>query len=422
MTLQLDGSDRLALSGELGGARQIAMRVVVAMAEAVDAPHLIDIESAHIDGCGYSGQAGLDFAELLVAGGGRVAVPTTLNAGSMDLLRPERWVGDPSIPPRARRVAHLYSEMGCEATWTCAPYQLPVRPSFGAQIAWGESNAISFANSVLGARTGRYGDSFDICAAITGRVAYAGLHVRENRRAQCVYRLVDVTERLMQEDVLFETLGYLVGGTVGSLVPVIVGLPSTTTEDQLKAIGAAAAASGEVALFHVVGVTPEAPTLDAALQGSAPLREVDVTMADLVATRAQLVTDDAGPLNAVSVGTPHFSTAQFELLRSLLRGRRVHPDVDFYISTGRHVLTEVSERGWLADLERAGIIVVTDTCLYHAPLFKFRIGTVMTNSAKWAHYGPETIGVKVAFGSLTECVESAVAGMVTYAYDAWHEA
>lgn len=422
MALHLNDSDRSVLRGDLGRARQLAMEIVVSMAEAVEAPHLIDIQSAHIDGCGYSGQAGLDFAELLVAGGGRVAVPTTLNVTQMDLLRPDRWVGDPIIPPQVRRVAHLYEAMGCRPTWTCAPYQLSVRPSFGAQIAWGESNAICFANSVLGARTGRYGDSFDICAAITGRVAYSGLHVRENRRAQCVFRLVDVPQQLLHEDVLFEALGYLVGGTVGSLVPVIVGLPTSATEDHLKALGAAAAASGEVALFHVVGVTPEAPTLEEALQGTPPLREVDVTMADLISTRALLATDDLGALSTVSVGTPHFSLAQFDDLRTLLKGRRVHPDVDFFISTGRHVLAQVTERGWLPELEQAGIRTVTDTCLYHAKLFKFRPGNVMTNSAKWAHYGPELVGVKVAFGSLAECIESAVAGKVTYAHNAWHEA
>jgi len=422
MALYLNDADRRALGGELGRARQLSMQIVVSMAEAVEAPHLIDIESAHIDGCGYSGKAGLDFAELLVAGDGRVAVPTTLNVTAMDLLRPDRWVGDPAIPPQARRVAHLYEAMGCQPTWTCAPYQLPFRPSFGTQIAWGESNAICFANSVLGARTNRYGDSFDICAAITGRVAFAGLHVRENRRAQCVLRIVDVPDALLHEDVLFEALGYFIGGTVGSLVPAIVGLPTTTTEDHLKALGAAAAASGEVALFHVVGVTPEAATLQGALQGRAPLKEIDVTMADLIKTRAQLATDDSGPLSAVSVGTPHFSLAQFEQLLTLLRGRSVHTDVDFFISTGRHVLAQVSERGWLTQLERAGIRTVTDTCLYHAPVFRFRTGTVMTNSAKWAHYGPELRGVKVAFGSLAECVESAVAGKTTYAHNAWNEA
>lgn len=145
-------------------------------------------------------------------------------------------------------------------------------------------------------------------------------------------------------------------------------------------------------------------------------------MADLVATRAVLAIDDSGPLSAVSVGTPHFSFAQFEQLRALLEGRSVHPEVDFFITTGRHVLAQVTERGWLAELERAGIRIVTDTCLYHAPIFRFRTGTVMTNSAKWAHYGPDLIGVKVAFGSLAECVESAVAGKITYAHNAWHEA
>jgi predicted aconitase len=145
-------------------------------------------------------------------------------------------------------------------------------------------------------------------------------------------------------------------------------------------------------------------------------------MADLISTRSQLATDDAGPLGAISVGTPHFSLAQFEQLRALLRGRSIHPEVDFFVSTGRHVLAQVTERGWLAELEQAGIRTVTDTCLYHAPIFRFRAGSVMTNSAKWAHYGPELVGVKVAFGNLAECVESAVAGKITYAHNAWREA
>ena len=153
--------------------------------------------------------------------------------------------------------------MGCQPTWTCAPYQLPERPAFGEHIAWAESNAIVFANSVLGARTGRYGDFMDICAALTGRVPLAGLHLDDERRASLVLRVEGVREEAFRVDEFYALLGHVVGKAAGSQVAAVVGVPAGVTEDQLKALGAAAASSGAVALVHVVGVTPEAPTLAA---------------------------------------------------------------------------------------------------------------------------------------------------------------
>lgn len=395
------------------------MEMVVEMAEALKAPRLIDVESAHVDGCIYNGQAGLDFVELLASSDGRVSVPTTLNAGLLDLLHPELWQGDPERQRAARRQMELYVTMGCQPTFTCAPYLLPVRPAFGSHIAWAESNAIVFANSVLGARTDRYGDFFDICAALTGRVPYVGLHVTENRRARAVFNVKSLSARLLASDILYPTLGYLVGGATDTLVPAITGLPGTVSEDQLRALGAAAASSGSVAIFHAVGVTPEAPTLDAALGGTPPIREMEITLADLVAARDELSTAVSGPLTAVCVGAPHFSLAEFAALRWSFNGRPIQEGVGFYASTGRHTLSELRVRGWLAELEAIGVQVVTDTCTYFAPVVPLGGGVVMTNSAKWAHYGSMELADQVAFGSLEECVESAIAGRIVRDDDLW---
>lgn len=412
MPVELSADDRAMLDGERGEAARLAMRIVIEMAGVMGADRLIDVVSAHVDGCLYHGQAGLDFAERLVAGGAKVSVPTTLNVGSLDLLHPGLVRESPERADAARRLMDLYVEMGCRPTWTCAPYQLPDRPGFGQHVAWAESNAIVFANSVLGARTSRYGDFIDICAAITGRVPYAGLHRDEGRRAEVVFRLSGVSERLLNEDVLYPVLGHLIGREAGTAVPAIVGLPADVDEDRLKALGAAAASSGSVALFHAVGVTPEAPTLEAALGGGAPAREVEVTTVMLRAARDELSTTSRTDLAAVSLGTPHFSITEFEALVPLLDGARAHPGVELYVSTGRDVLAEVERRGWLRPLQKAGALVVTDTCTYITPIIRGSGGPVMTNSAKWAWYAPANIGAEVMFGSLEECVRSAVLGRV----------
>ena len=254
------------LHGEAGEAARTAMELLVAVAESEDAPGFLDISAAHIDGGLYHGQAGLDFALTLVEGGGRVVVPTTLNVSSLDLLHPELYRGDVETAAAARRLMDAYVDMGCTPSWTCAPYQLAQRPGFGDQIAWGESNAIVFANSVLGARTARYGDFLDICCALTGRAPAVGLHTDEGRRATLRVDL-QVPDELLDDDLLYPVLGHLLGQVAGTDVAVIVGLDHRAGEDRLKALGAAAASSGAVAMFHVAGVTPEAATAEAALAG-----------------------------------------------------------------------------------------------------------------------------------------------------------
>jgi predicted aconitase len=412
VSVELSADDRAMLDGERGEAARLAMRIVVDLAEVMEADRLIDVASAHVDGCLYHGPAGLEFAERLVAGGAAVSVPTTLNTGSLDLLHPELVRETPERAGAARRQMDLYVAMGCRATWTCAPYQLPGRPSLGQQIAWAESNAIVFANSVLGARTNRYGDFIDICAAITGRVPHAGLHREGNRRAEIVFRLSGISERLLEENVVYPVLGQLVGREAGSAVVAIQGLPPDTSEDQLKSLGAAAASSGSVALFHAVGITPEAPTLEAALGGRRASRTVQINPERLRAARDELSTTSREDLAAVSLGTPHFSLAEFEALMPLLDDIRVNPHVDLFISTGRDVLAEVERRGWLSLLQTAGARIVTDTCTYITPIMRVEDGPVMTNSAKCAWYAPMNVGAEVVFGSLEECVRSAASGRV----------
>jgi predicted aconitase len=415
--VELTEGDRSYLRGERGEAAALAMRIVVEMADVSGAERLIDVASAHVDGCLYHGIAGLEFAERLVTGGARVAVPTTLNVGALDLLHPDRYRGDAETAANARRQMDAYVAMGCRPTWTCAPYQLPERPAFGQHVAWAESNAIVFCNSVLGARTDRYGDFIDICAALTGRVPFAGLHRDEARRAGLVVALGGISERLLASDALYPVLGYVLGREAGSEVAAIVGLPADTSEDRMKALGAAAASSGSVAMVHAVGITPEAPTLQAATGGE-EVRELRVTAARLRASRDELGTDAPQRLGAVSVGTPHASLAELERLAGLLGTDVVA--VPLYVNVGRGVLAE--GRGLVSRLESLGVRVVSDTCTYISPVMDEVNGSVMTDSAKWAWYAPANLGVDVVIGGLEECVRSAVAGRVLLDETVWADA
>jgi predicted aconitase len=397
------------LGGEAGAAVQLAMRLIARLGAITGAPRLVPVTGAHVDGCLYHGPVSIDFAARLVEGGGRVRVPTTLNVGGIDLLHPKLFRGDPARGRAARELMGLYTALGCRPTWTCAPYQLPLRPTQGEHVAWAESNAIVFANSVLGARTERYGDFTDIAAALCGRLPDAGLHRDQGRRATLHVRVRGISPELAASDILFASLGHLVGRRAGPRVPVIDGIEQAT-EDNLKALGAAAASSGAVAMFHCVGFTPEAPTLTAACGGQPPSEMVHVGPAELAAAARELTSAADDSLGAVSVGTPHFSIAEFATFRELLGGRTVSDRVECYASTGRDVLAVLMTRGWADELTRAGVRIVTDTCTYVTPIVAPGAGAVMTNSAKWAWYGPANLGRAVIFGSLRECVESAVRG------------
>jgi len=194
--MHLTDGDRAMLDGAKGAAPQLAMQILVRMAEVYGADELMDITQAHIDSTIYLGDATLEFAERLAALGAKVAVPTSLNVSGVDECGWKDWAVPADWAAKAARQMLAYERMGAVPTWTCAPYQTKMRPSFGQQIAWGESNAIAFANSVIGARTERYPDLLDICCAIAGRVPAVGLHLTENRAGQLLLRLAGIPRAL----------------------------------------------------------------------------------------------------------------------------------------------------------------------------------------------------------------------------------
>ncbi len=412
MTLHLTPDQRAAVQGDLGEGLRRAMLLITALAEATGATELIPVTRAHVDAALYHGPSSLDFVEWLLAADAHVAVPTTLNVASLDLLHPWTFLGDPAVAEAGRRLVEGYVRLGCRPTLTCAPYQEADRPARGEDVAWAESNAIVFVNSVLGARSARYGDFIDAAAAITGWVPRSGLHVPANRRATLVVELdADVSARLRDES-RFGALGLIVGSLAGTRVPAIIGLPDATGEDDLKALGAAAASSGAVAMFHAVGITPEAPTLDACLAGGSLPEGVRVTWSDLRAAAGALATAPDGPIDAVCLGTPHFSEAEFSRLRDALAESTGPIRSECIVTTSRAVLDTITRLGWADDLAAAGIGILTDTCSYVSQVLRRPGGIVMTNSAKWAHYAPANLGSRVIYGSLAECVASARAGTV----------
>ena len=416
MALALTAADRAMLEGEAGEAAAFAMRILAAFAGSVGAASLLDISRAHIDGCLYHGRVSLDFVERLAAGGGKVRVPTTLNVGSLDLIHPEIMRVSAEERAPARRLMQAHEELGCQPSFTCAPYQTLFRPAFGEQIAWGESNAIVFANSVIGARTNRYGDFIDLCCAVTGRAPAWGLHLDENRRGRVLFRLAGFPASQEPADTLYVAVGLIVGERAGERVPVIEGLPPPRDEDQLKALGAAAASTGAVALFHAVGITPEARTLAGAFGGRAPKEAIAITPQDAAMALARLsAVPDGSAISAVCLGTPHFSRAEWRRLLALLRQAGTASRVPIYVNTGRATLAELEREGELRDAGAFNLVPVADTCTYVTAILNRLDGAVMTNSGKWAHYAPGNIGVEVAFGALEDCVASAAAGRVVRA-------
>jgi predicted aconitase len=327
------------------------------------------------------------------------------------------------VPPdwaaKAQRQMAAYQSMGTIPTWTCAPYQTELRPSFGQQIAWGESNAIVFANAVIGARTERYPDLLDICCAITGRVPAVGLHLDENRAGQVLFELQGVPPELQADDSFYPVLGHLLGSVAQDRVPVVTGLLVQPSEDQLKALGAAAASSGTVALFHLVGMTPEAPSLDAAMRGRTPEQRVSVTRGSLRAARRELTTAGGAALDLVVLGSPHFSLAEFGQLAPLLAGRERHARVRFLVTSSRAMVHLAEKAGYLGALRAFGGQITVDTCILASPMLPSEVKTLMTNSAKYAYYAPGLLNTHVTFGSLADCVSSAVAGRVVRDESLW---
>ncbi|MBJ7498443.1 MAG: aconitase X catalytic domain-containing protein [Sphingopyxis sp.] len=406
--MKLEPIDRALLAGEHGAAAGRAMALLVRYGEACGAERFIPIESAHIDGCLYHGPSSIDFVERFVDLGGKVRVPTTLNVAAVDVTHPGWHCGPPDIIAQQKELTRLHELLGCLPTLTCAPYQRMARPRRGEHVAWAESNAIVFINSVLGARTDRYGDFTDLCAALTGRVPLAGLHRDEARRPAVVFELPSIDAARLPRDLYFAAIGYVVGRRAPGIIPYLRGLPPDANEDELKALGATGASSGALALFHAEGVTPEAadmPTVGLPVETVSPAE-----VAGAIASLCRAVEGEA--VAAVCLGTPHYSMHEFDLLNKAVDGRRRAAATEVYVSTSREIAAGIADDDAFGPLRAFGVNIVVDTCTYLAPVVRETSGLILTTSGKYAHYGPGNLGRRVALMTLERCIRSAETGRV----------
>jgi predicted aconitase len=413
--LYLSIEERAMLSGEEGPGVQKAMEIVTALGRIYDARRLVPVGSVQVAGVSYKnlGDAGLEFLGQWADQGAKVRVHTTLNPAGMDLQRWRDLGIDPAFAECQTAVIQAFARMGVRTTCTCTPYLVGNRPGVGEHVAWAESSAVSYANTVLGARTNREGGPSALAAAITGRTAAYGLHLDRNRRATLQ---VDV-RCAVRESSDFGALGYLVGQAARNRVPFFRGL-EVTEDAQLKALGAAMAASGAVALYHVDGVTPEAVTSADVLAANSESMIVD----DLVPGYAALGTggishDPYGahhgstkgaPIDLVWIGCPHASIEEIQRVATLLAGRRVRSSL--WITVAGRVRQHAAEQGVVAAIEASGGRVVADTCVVVAPVRELGFRTMATSSGKGAFYGPSHAGLTVYYGTLAECIETAVEG------------
>ncbi|ANI59369.1 cis-3-hydroxy-L-proline dehydratase [Pseudomonas sp. GR 6-02] len=417
--IELTEHDRALLDGQHGKAAQVAMQIVLRMAELQGARRLVDVTQAHIDGCIYTGPASLRFAEQLVQWGAKVRVPTTLNSISVDQRRWRELGIDPALGEPASALGDAYMAMGAQLSFTCAPYLLDSAPKAGEQIVWAESNAVVYANSVLGARTLKYPDYLDICIALTGRAPLIGCHLDAQRKARLQVEVPALGEL---DDAFYPLLGYHIGALAGSRIPLVRGLENRKPSlDDLKAFGAAFATTSAAPLFHIAGITPEAIDPAQVLEGDVALPVETIRLKDLLVSWRELNSARDSRVDVVSLGNPHFSLSEFAHLARLCLGRRKHPDVVLAITCGRAVLEQAREAGHIAVIEAFGATLVTDTCwcMLGEPVIPPGATTLMTNSGKYAHYAPGLVGRKVHFASLAECVDTACSATASGRLPAW---
>ena len=418
-SIRLTEHDRALLDGRHGKAAQMAMQIVLRMAELQGADQLVDVTQAHIDGCIYTGPASLRFARQLVQWGAKVRVPTTLNSISVDQRRWRELGIDPALGEPASALGDAYMAMGAQLSFTCAPYLLDTAPKAGEQIVWAESNAVVYANSVLGARTLKYPDYLDICIALTGRAPLIGCHLDAQRKARLQIELPALGEL---DDAFYPLLGYHIGALAGSRVPLVLGLEKRKPSlDDLKAFGAAFATTSAAPLFHIAGVTPEAIEPAQVLDADISIAVEKIRLKDLLRSWRELNSARDNRVDVVSLGNPHFSLSEFAHLAQLCRGRQRHPDVVLAITCGRAVLEQAREAGYIAVIQAFGATLVTDTCwcMLGEPVIPLAAENLMTNSGKYAHYAPGLVGRKVHFASLAECVDAACTATASGRLPAW---
>ncbi|NPU87969.1 aconitase X catalytic domain-containing protein [Methanothrix sp.] len=385
--MYLTKEEELLLQGEHGDTLRRAMEILVALGDIYGAEQLIEIKSAQIAGVSYKtiGDAGLEWISDL---DGRVAVPSILNPAGMDLLRWREMSIDENFARKQLEIINAYRRLGITIECTCTPYLLYESiASRGDHLAWSESSAVSYANSVIGAMTNREGGPSALAAALVGKTPLYGYHLVENRLPTHVIKVdADLKE--------YGALGFLVGKIVGDGVPLFV-MRSRPDRDDLKALGAAMAASGSVALYYVKDVTQEPPEHDEDACEFVEIEEEEI----------RSVYDSTIDVDIVALGCPHCSMQELERIADLLEGRKVSSEL--WICTARRIAESAPEL--VRRIESTGARVICDTCMVVSPASE-RFKHMMVNSGKALAYIPGMCGISASFGSLEECIDAATGG------------
>jgi predicted aconitase len=396
--MRLEQEEKDMLDGKYGRAAKKSMEILTTLGEIFDAECMVDVSSVQIAGVSYDnlGEAGLEFLSEM-AEDGKVRVLTTLNPAGMDI---ENWQAlgiEEDFAINQHRAIDAFAKMGIITTCSCTPYLIGNLPHYGQNIAWAESSAVCFSNSVIGARTNREGGPSALAAALTGKTPKYGYHLDENRHGQV---LVKVNAPVKDTDG-FGILGKIIGDKLvklGKNIPYITGIPSSTVEE-LKSFCASVATYGGTALFHMEGITPE--------YNKYPVPNniiFEINQDDLEKTRAELI-DDGLEIDFVSVGCPHASIHEIAYIASLLEGKKVKKE--FWITTARPTKKIADAAGYSKIIEEAGAKFAADTCCVVAPI-KGRFKGIIVDSAKACYYGRAKNKFKVKIGTIENCVEEAI--------------
>jgi len=408
------------LNGDCGPAAAIAMKILLRIAEIQGANKLIDVTQAHIDACIYHGPSSLRFAQALLKEDAQFRIPTTLNAISVDERNWKQHGIDAALGQPASDLGNAYMRMGANISYTCAPYLLDTAPQFGDQIVWAESNAVMFANSVIGARTQKYPDFLDVFIALTGRAPASGSHLDAGRQPTVC---IDIEALPAHDETLWPLLGYTIGLHASNDIPFITGLELTEPDlDDLKAFSAAFATTGSSSMFHMAGITPEATGAKQYCDQTGLVKQaISITRRELLASYHELNSASTPEVDAVCLGNPHFSLSECEKLAGLCEGRKKHANTKIMVTLSRAVYEKAAAANLITTLEAFGVQFITDTCwcMIVDPLIPPDAKTLITNSGKYAHYGPALVQRGIYFDTLAACVEAACSGTHQTSSPAW---
>lgn len=399
--MRLTDEEKRMLNGQEGEAKKLAMEILTQVGDSMDADSFVEIAS--VQAMAHFGSlhiAGRDWLEKLACLGGKCCVPTTQDPASIPFSHWKEMGYDEEYAKNQYRLAEAIMKLGEMPKWSCTPYYQGSVPRLGQNIAWAESSAVSFANSVLGARINRTPAGIAICAALTGRMPRYGLYLPENRRAQI--KITVEAGELTPLD--YNTIGIITGKLAGAKIPAIYGLPQSATNDDLKYLGASAASSGSVALYHADGITPEAILTDV-FAGKAPEEEMVITRKDIDDAAEKMTSTGAGEPQLAVVGCPHYSSEEVIRLARMIEGKKVADGKAFWVFTTAETESLMERMGMKAVLEEAGVRIMAQTCLVISPL----VGgyeNLITDSGKFASYLPSEHSIKIRYASAEECVKA----------------